>query len=82
MARYVLRGSVAGAVPNGQYTTYGTGTKIADSIGNAQAGDLVWPALALSPCPVMAPLDQAALNLILSQAPADAGNWIRTIVPG
>jgi hypothetical protein len=82
MARYVLVGSVAGAVPNGQYTTYGTGTKIADSAGNAQAGDLVWPALANNPNPAMAALDASALALILRNAPSDSGNWIKNIVPG
>jgi hypothetical protein len=41
--------------------------------------DVVWPALALSPNPAMAPLDAAALSLIQRNTPAGAGNWPNAI---
>jgi hypothetical protein len=42
VARFVLVGSVAGAPPGMPYTSYGTGTKIADSAVNAHLGDIIW----------------------------------------
>jgi hypothetical protein len=72
MPRYVLRGTVACTPNSGQPQSFGTNTRIADA-AHAQAGDVVCDQLALAPNHVMAPLDQAALNLILARV--DAGNW-------
>jgi len=49
MARYSLAVAIAGAPPNGQYAKYIGGTKIADTVGNALLGDVIWPALTGSP---------------------------------
>ena len=58
MARYVLLKPVVGAPPGQGYQVYPRGTTIADSQANAQANDVLWPALTNSPSPVnMAPLD-------------------------
>lgn len=65
MARYILIAAVAGAPPNGQYTKWPRGTTIADTAGNAVAGDVVWPALCAAPSPVnLAPMDAAASTLM------------------
>lgn len=61
MARYILTAAVVGAPPNTPYHKYPRGTAIADTAGNAVAGDVVWPALCVAPSPVnMAPLDADA----------------------
>ncbi len=61
MARFILIAAVAGQPTNGTYTKYGRGRTVADTIGNSEAGDLIWPALCQAPSPVnMRPLDSAA----------------------
>jgi hypothetical protein len=65
MARFRLLSPVAGAPPRGTYMKFPSGTTIADSVGNALPGDIVWPAVALNPTPlVMAPLDAAGQSLL------------------
>jgi hypothetical protein len=66
MARFILLSPVYGSFPNcPSGRKLGTGTTIADSVGNALAGDVVWPALCASPSKLnMAPLDSAAQALI------------------
>lgn len=60
MARYILIAAVVGQPDNGVYTKYNRGHAIADSAANAEAGDLVWPALCAQPSPTsMRPLDAA-----------------------
>jgi hypothetical protein len=82
MPRYVLRLPVAGMPNSSPSQTLGVGTKIADA-ASAQAGDVQWDQLALSPNPACAPLDQAALNLILAHVTADNFNhYVTTIVSG
>jgi hypothetical protein len=58
---------------NGQYTKYGAGRNIADTVGNASAGnpalgilpDLVWPALTNAPDRnTLMPLDAAGATAI------------------
>jgi len=65
MARFVLIAACAGAPPGGAYCKFVRGQTIADSAGNAQPGDVVWPALCAKPSPAsMAPLDAAAQALM------------------
>jgi hypothetical protein len=65
MSRFILISAVAGAPPNGQYRKWPRGTTIADSAGNAVAGDVVWPSLCAAPSRVnMAPLDSAGAALL------------------
>lgn len=61
MARYFLTAAVAGQADRDQYRKYPAGTAIADTVGNAIAGDVVWAALCAAPNRAnMAPLDAAA----------------------
>jgi hypothetical protein len=46
---------------------YRAGTKVADSVANAQAGDLVSAVLCSQPSRGMAPLDQAAVTALAAQ---------------
>jgi hypothetical protein len=65
MARYILTTTVVGQPPSGTYTKWRTGTTIADTAGNAIAGDVVWPQLTNAPSPVnMRPLDAAAAAIM------------------
>lgn len=82
MARFVLVGSVAGAPPGGQYSSFGTGTKIASDAQSAHQGDIIWPALAAAPSPSMAALDQAALDIILRFVPSIDNHYVTTIQQG
>jgi hypothetical protein len=70
MSRFILIAAVAGSppsCPSGQ--KYRRGTTIADSAGNALAGDVVWPALCVAPSPInMAPLDAAGQALMPGSA--------------
>ena len=70
MARFRLMSPIAGSPPGFPYQRFKTGTTVADSTGNAQPGDVVWPALALNPTPLaMAPLDAAAQALLPGSPP-------------
>ncbi|MGB6663919.1 MAG: hypothetical protein WBE80_00935 [Methylocella sp.] len=65
MARYILITSVGGAPPGYQYQRFPRGTTIADTAGNAQPGDVVFPGLAAAPSPRnVAPMDAAAQALM------------------
>ena len=65
MSRFIMVAAIAGAYPGGQQTRYPRGTTIADTIGNAVAGDLVWPALCVAPSASnLAPLDAAGVALM------------------
>jgi hypothetical protein len=65
MSRFILTAAVVGAPPRGAHAKFPRGTTIADSAANAQAGDVVWPALCASPSRAnMAPLDTAAAALM------------------
>jgi hypothetical protein len=65
MARFILLTPTAGQPPNRPFAKFGTGTTIADTIGNAIGGDVVWPAMAAAPSKLnMAPLDAAGQALI------------------
>jgi hypothetical protein len=56
---------IAGAPPGYPYQRFKTGTTIADSTGNAQAGDVVWSSLCAAPTQfAMVPLDSAAQALL------------------
>jgi hypothetical protein len=82
MSRFVLFGAVAGAPPNTPYRQWPTGTTIADSSGNAVAGDLVWPALAAAPNNKMAPLDAsgaAAMVIAAAANPSAVGGWVTAV---
>ena len=61
---YVLLGAHAGSPPGMQYQKFRAGTTVADSTGNAVAGDVVWPALCAAPNNRMAPLDAAAAAVL------------------
>jgi hypothetical protein len=77
MARYILLTPVFGcppSIPSGK--KFGTGTAIADSTGNAIAGDIVWPAFIPGPT-TCRPLDAAAAaiqNLPITTLQAIATN--------
>ena len=61
MSRFIMTAAIVGAPTSGQYNRWPRGTTIADTSGNAVAGDLVWPALCVVSSPVnLAPLDAAA----------------------
>ncbi len=63
MARFIMITPIVGAPPNGQYRKFARGQTVADTAGNALAGDVVWPALtnsATSGSTNLAPLDAAA----------------------
>jgi hypothetical protein len=62
LARYILTSPIYGCPPSSPSgRKFGTGTTIADTIGNAIAGDVVWSAICQSPSPnSMRPLDAAA----------------------
>jgi len=71
MARYRLACACVGQPVNGAYARYGAGTTIADSAGNAIAGDLIWPALCSTATPAgkpnalqLIPLDAAAATAL------------------
>jgi hypothetical protein len=59
MSRYVLIAAIEGQPAGYPRSRWPAGTTIADSAGNAQPGDLVWP---MTPNPnALAPLDAAAV---------------------
>jgi hypothetical protein len=65
MARFILLRPIVGAPPGGQYRKWATGQTIADTAGNALAGDVVWPSVCASAGgpnsgSALAPLDAAA----------------------
>jgi hypothetical protein len=61
MARYILTQTMVGQPTNGTYGKYGRGSTIADTAGNAVAGDWIWPALCAAPnAAQLQPLDSAA----------------------
>jgi hypothetical protein len=66
MARFTLITPVWGcppSIPSGK--KFGTGTTIADTAGNAKAGDIVWASFCASPSLLnCAPLDDAALSAL------------------
>jgi hypothetical protein len=65
MARFILVAAVVGAPPRYAYAKFPRGTTVADSAGNALAGDVVWPALCTAPSAAsMAPLDAAGQALM------------------
>ena len=69
MARFILITPIVGAPPSNQYRKWPRGTAIADSAGNALAGDIVWPALTSAPSAVnLAPLDAGGLALMPGSA--------------
>jgi hypothetical protein len=66
MARFILISPIYGA-PSSAYQPkkWPRDTTIADSVGNALAGDLVWPAIANAPAVQnVAPLDAAGQALM------------------
>jgi hypothetical protein len=73
MSRFVLIHAVAGGPPNTPYQKFRPGTTIADSSGNAVAGDIVWAALAAAPCNAMAPLDASGAAAMVAAAAANPG---------
>jgi hypothetical protein len=65
MARFIILSTIYGQPPGNQPRKWPRGTTIADSTGNAQPGDIVWPAIANAPSPInVAPLDAAGQALI------------------
>ena len=52
MARFILIAAVVGQPTNGTYTKYPRGQTIADTAGNAIAGDWIWPSLCACRAPV------------------------------
>jgi hypothetical protein len=61
---------IAGGPPGWPYQRFKTGTTVADSVGNAQPGDVVWAALCAAPTlNAMAPLDSAAQSLLPGNPP-------------
>lgn len=65
MARYKLAVSMAGTPDRGAHAKYPVGTTIADTAGNAVAGDVVWSALTSVPNPnQLIPLDSLAATAI------------------
>jgi hypothetical protein len=61
---------VAGSPPGFPYQRFKTGTTVADTTGNAQPGDVVWPTLCAAPTPgAMVPLDSAAQALLPGSPP-------------
>jgi hypothetical protein len=74
MARFRLMTPIAGGPPGWPYQRFKTGTTVADSTGNAQAGDVVWAALCAVPTPgAMVPLDAAAQALLPAGTPIYPG---------
>jgi hypothetical protein len=55
--------AMAGEPDGGGYRKFAALTMIADTIGNAQPGDVVWGKLAAGPWENLAPLDSAASAL-------------------
>jgi hypothetical protein len=81
MARYRLGSAIVGQAPNSCYQKYRAGTTLADSVGNAIAGDIIWPSLAAQPNSTMVPLDLAAQTIM--QATFGANNpYVCTTVGG
>jgi hypothetical protein len=69
MARFIMITPIVGAPPGNQYRKWPRGQTIADSAGNALAGDIVWPALTAAPSALnLAPLDASALALMPGSA--------------
>lgn len=65
MARYLLVQPIVGQPPGCAYQVWPTGTSVADTSGNAMAGDITWPAICAAPTAVsMQPLDSAAQALL------------------
>jgi hypothetical protein len=65
MARFIMLTPIAGVPPNRPFQKFGTGTSVADSVGNALVGDVVWPSLVATPqASQLAPLDAAAQALM------------------
>jgi hypothetical protein len=80
MARFILMHAVAGAPPNTPYQKFRPGTTIADSSGNAVAGDIVWPAMAAAPCNAMAPLDASGAAAMVAAAALNPGlSWVTVL---
>ena len=63
MARFITLCAIAGEPDGGGYRKFAALTTIADTIGNAQYGDVVWAALANGAASNLAPLDAAASAL-------------------
>jgi hypothetical protein len=78
MARFRSTQFIIGAPPGMPYGQWGG--YIADSIGNAHPGDLVWAAVCISPGPYMVPLDAAALALTLAARPSIDNNFWPTSI--
>jgi len=65
MSRFIMVAAMVGAPPGGQLNRWGRGTTVADTSGNAVAGDLVWASLCVAPSPFnLAPLDAAGVALM------------------
>jgi hypothetical protein len=65
VARFRLLSPVFGAPPGWPAQKFKTNTTIADGVGNAQPGDVVWPSLAGCPTSgAMYPLDASATALM------------------
>jgi hypothetical protein len=74
MARFRLMTPIAGSPPGYPYQRFKTGTTVADTVGNAQPGDVVWAALCAAPTlNAMVPLDSAGQALLPGSPPIYPG---------
>jgi hypothetical protein len=77
MARYQLTRSVSGNDADGIHRHLAAGTTIADTVGNAQAGDVVFPSVLVAPLDKtkFIPLDLAASTAL--GVPVGHNSWGR-----